>query len=124
MPHKGPKKMTSRELREEERQAEQRKAVSAAQKQRNEDEALAEYKLQRNPNMPASKGEQRALRRALKKEGQALEQWISPAAKSADFTVMQASELCAGYKSTRELEELYGNNAEDVDCDWADGDGS
>ena len=108
MPRKGPKKQTSRDVRDEDRKLEKRRSKTAEQLEKNETEALTAYNNQCNPMMPASRGARRALRRALEKKDMPLERWTSRDALSPGFTVMTPSEQQrSDARGTHRVADIY-----------------
>lgn len=106
MTRKGPKKITKRDEKDCERKREQSRQHSVEVRKENQEKALKVYKTSSNPNMPATKGERRALRTALAAEGITLENWKSPVNISRFSTIAR---------------ERFVNAKHNLPCDESDG---
>jgi hypothetical protein len=112
MPRKGPKKTTSRDSRNEEKQNLQAAKISEEKLIENENIILAKFDSDSRPKMPDAKCDQKSLRRALKKKGLELENWVNPDSCSKTFTFVSPSDL-VGYSRQR----LFNVNESDDDND-------
>ena len=77
MPKQGPKKFTKRDERNQDRKVRSGQRHSTEVIAEREERVLQEYKSKRNPNLPTTKCEQRALRAALAAEGISMSVWSS-----------------------------------------------
>jgi hypothetical protein len=75
MPRKGPKKVTARDERDSERDKAKHDSIAAKAQKRYDTEVLKALTNKSNPNIPTTKVEKKALRRALERKGETLERW-------------------------------------------------
>lgn len=91
MPRKGPKKLTARDCRDEDRAQDRRNQSSEDSKAERSAEELRKYDMSSRPDMPGLPSERKALRRALVARGDLLLRCGDNGEKRDD--IMRGSEI-------------------------------